>query len=93
MDIEYYFLCTVYDVSAQSNCNIISTNLTTLTIRNNLGALIVLDCQCMNGSMITTGARWFYNENLVPTTQGNTQDDTQGNKITKAMILIVLTLV
>ena len=64
---EYYYLCTVDDVSAQTSC-VISPNITNLTIANNLARDVEFHCQCMddNGMMII-GTRWFHNGSSVIT--------------------------
>ena len=46
---NYYYLCTVDDVSAQTSC-VISPNLTNLTIRDGLVRNVELHCQCMDGN-------------------------------------------
>ena len=57
---EYYYLCTVDDVSAQC---VISPDLDSLTIANGLGRDVEFHCQCMGGN-----ARWlFSNGTLAPT--------------------------
>ena len=56
--------CTVDDVSAQTSC-VISPNLTTLTIRDDLVRNVELHCQCMDGNGIITGTRWFAGNTLV----------------------------
>jgi len=60
-----YCLCTVVDVSAQTNCVISPTSLTTLTIHSK-SRMVELNCQCMDGDEIITGARWFINNTLLP---------------------------
>ena len=64
MNIKYYYLCTVDDVSAQTSC-VISPDLTALTLRNPLGRPIEFHCQCMDDNGIITGIRWFNGSTLV----------------------------
>lgn len=78
--IAIYFVHAVDGVSAQTTCTITSTSNTSLTIRNNLMRAIELNCRCMDGNKIITSTRWFFNGSLVSTTQGDIQDNTQGNK-------------
>ena len=57
---EYYYFCTVDDVSAQC---VISPDLTTLTIANGLTRDVEFHCQCMDGN-----AMWlFFNRTSAPT--------------------------
>ena len=62
-----YCLCTVNDVSAQTNC-VISPDLDTLIIANGLQRDVEIHCTCMddNGMMIA-GTRWFHNGSSIPT--------------------------
>ena len=62
----YYYLCTLYDVSAQY---VISPNITTLTIANGVGRDVEFHCQCMDGNgMMIAGTTWlFSNGSSVPT--------------------------
>ena len=59
--LQYYYLCTVDDVSGQTSC-VISPNIATLTIADRLERDVELHCQCTddNGMMIT-GTTWFHN--------------------------------
>ena len=52
------YLSIVINVSAQTSC-VINPDFNMLTIRNDLGRVVDLHCQCMDDNGIIIDARWF----------------------------------
>ena len=66
LNINYYYLCIVDDVSAQTSC-VISPNLTNLTIADGLVRGVEFHCQCViSNRMIITGTRWLLSNGTSP---------------------------
>ena len=83
---DYYLSPYIYDNAlAQTSC-VISPNLTTLTIWDQLARDVELHCQCRdhNGMMIT-GSRWFFGNTLV--SQSNTNSPYSTNTIPNRLII------
>ena len=65
------YLSIVDDVSAQTSC-VINPDFNMLTIRNDLGRVVDLHCQCMDDNGIIIDARWFlHNMNMASTDSSN----------------------
>ena len=69
--IIVFYLSIVDDVSAQTSC-VINPDFNMLTIRDGLGGVVDLHCQCMDDNGIITGTRWFLPDmSLVSTDSSN----------------------
>ena len=81
---KYHYLCTVDNVSAQTNC-VISPNITTLTVRGGLERDVEFHCQCMDDNGIITGTRWFHGSTLV--SQSGTDRPYSTNTVPSRLII------
>ena len=81
-----YFLCTVDDVPAQS-C-VISPNISSLMIRNNLGRNVEIHCQCIAANGMMINGMWFRgnNNNALPTGDSTSTNPYQINNTTRNIL-------
>ena len=85
-----YYICTVYDVSAQTSC-VISPEIDMLTIRNYLGRDVDLHCQCMDDNGIITGTRWFLPNMSIVSTDSSNRPYSTGNAPSRLIITVGFT--